>query len=284
MRALGTVLLTTMAVVLVVMLFRERLLDGVVFQPTRGGGISPASLGVEAEETWIETEDGVRLHAFRLPAQGDPLDLSLLFLHGNAGNASHRLPNAAQLARLGVDVLLLDYRGYGKSEGRPTEAGVHLDARAGLRAIERAGRPPERTVLLGRSLGGAVAVGVATGRPLAGVILESTFSSLTDMVKVTLGFGLGPLVKGRFPADRQIGGLRAPVLFFHGDRDRIVPLELGERLYRRAPEPKAFERIRGAGHNDLVMVGGAAYFERIRQFLRQVAGPRTPAAPKAART
>ncbi|MEM7409882.1 MAG: alpha/beta fold hydrolase [Myxococcota bacterium] len=252
--------------------------DRVLFQPSPGVDITPEALGISAESLFLETRDGVRVHAFYLP--GAPRrDRALLFLHGNAGNASHRLPNAAQLARLGSDVLLLDYRGYGLSEGTPSEAGTAEDARAALAHLttER-GFAPERIVLFGRSLGGAVAVELAQDRPLAGVILESTFTSVADMARTLLG-PLGAAIRG-FPSDERVGQLRAPLLSFHGDRDEIVPFALGQRLFEVAPEPKSFETIVGAGHNDTVEVGGAPYFARIERFLDAVAPPATPGEAK----
>ena len=236
-----------------------------IFHPQPGVDLTLEELGEAGEEVFLDTEDGVRIHGFWLPAEG--ARLGLLFLHGNAGNASHRLPNAVLLRRLGVSVLLLDYRGYGRSEGRPSERGVYADARAGLSHLAARGFPEERVVVFGRSLGGAVAVELARGRGLAGVILESTFTSVSDMVRSLFGFGGGPLTRGRFDSLARIGELRAPLLFLHGDRDEVVPFALGRKLFEAAPEPKAFETIAGAGHNDTVAVGGAAYLERIRRFL-----------------
>jgi hypothetical protein len=246
------------------------LIDRLIFQPSPGVDLAPEALGIEAESVFLESEDGVRIHAFFLPSPG--ATRSLLFLHGNAGNASHRLPNAAELAALGVDVLLLDYRGYGLSEGRPDEKGVYADARAGLEHL-RGGRgfPLERVVVFGRSLGGAIAVDLAADRPLAGLILESTFTSVADIAREAVGIPLGALIGRRFPAEGKIPRVRCPILFFHGDRDRTVPLELGQRLFAAAPSPKAFEIIEGAGHNDTTLVGGAPYYQRIRRFLDQVA-------------
>ena len=247
----------------------SRFVDRLTFQPSPGVDLRPEELGLDAEELFLETEDGLRIHAYWLPAPG--ATRALLFLHGNAGNASQRLPNAALLVGLGIHVLLIDYRGYGLSEGRPSEAGVYADARAGLAHLREArGVPEERTVVFGRSLGGAVAVELARGRPLAGLILESTFSSARDVGRVHFGALAGPLAGQRFDSLAKVRELRCPVLFFHGDRDDVVPYALGRRLFDAAPEPKSFETLAGAGHNDTVQVGGRAYLERIAAFLRGI--------------
>jgi pimeloyl-ACP methyl ester carboxylesterase len=241
-----------------------------IFQPTAGADLTPQQLGLVGEDVVLDTEDGVRIHAFWLPAPR--ATRALLFLHGNAGNASHRLPNAALLQRMRIHVLLLDYRGYGLSEGRASEAGVYTDARAGLEHLVRVrGVAEERVVVFGRSLGGAVAVDLAQDRELAGLILESTFTSISDVASPHFGSALASLAGRRFDSSAKIGRVRAPLLFFHGDRDEIVAYPLGRRLYELAPEPKAFEAIPGAGHNDTVEVGGPSYLERIRRFLDEVA-------------
>jgi fermentation-respiration switch protein FrsA (DUF1100 family) len=249
---------------------RDWIVDRMLFLPTPGVDGAIAGLGIEAEEVFLTTEDGVRIHAFFVPAPA--ATRAILYLHGNAGNASHRLPLAAVLADLGAHILLLDYRGYGRSEGRPDEAGVYADARAGLRhlALER-GLEEERVVLFGSSLGGAVAVDLAQDRNLAGVVLESTWSSLSDTAAKVFGPIARPLTRGRFDSLGKIPRLRSPLLFFHGDRDDIVPIELGRRLFDAAPEPKAFETLVGAGHNDTLVVGGGAYLARLRRFLDEVA-------------
>ncbi len=252
----------------------DRIVESMIFYPERGVAITPEQIGVDGEETFFRAEDGVRIHAFYLPAPG--ARRALLFLHGNAGNASHRLPNAAELVRLDCSVLLVDYRGYGLSEGKATEAGVYADARAGLaHLVEQRGFPASRVIVFGRSLGGAVAVDLAQQRELAGVILESTFPSVAEIVSNgPAGALLGGLAGRRFESAAKIGRVRAPLLFFHGDRDEVVRHELGRRLFELAPEPKAFETVAGAGHNDLTFVGGRPYFERIRAFLDEVApGP-----------
>lgn len=249
------------------------LLDRVIFQPSPGADLAPEELGIEAETLSLTTEDGVKVHAWFLPAR--ERRVSLLFLHGNAGNASHRLPNAAMLAAMGADVLLIDYRGYGLSGAvSPTEKGVYADARAGLAWLtEERGIPEREIVVFGRSLGGAIAVDLARGRPLAGLVLESTFTSLADVSQgfwgVPFRFWLGHV----FASIDKIGELRCPILFFHGNRDQLIPMRLGQRLFDAAPEPKHFEIIPGAGHNDVVQVGGADYLARFEKFLAEVAVP-----------
>jgi hypothetical protein len=256
------------AAVLGVILMWGRLVDGMMFHPSPGADLRPEQLGLKGEDVFVETEDGVRIHAFWLPAEG--ATRALLFLHGNGGNASHRLPNAAALVRLGAHVLLLDYRGYGLSEGRPSEAGAYADARAGLaHLVEARGIEEGRIVVFGRSLGGAVAVDLVQDREIGGLILESTFTSVADMARAVLP-PAAPFVGGRFDSADKIARLRAPLLFFHGDRDEIVPYRLGQKLFAAAPEPKAFETLEGAGHNNPVQVGGRPYFERIRRFLDAV--------------
>ncbi|MCP5057498.1 MAG: alpha/beta hydrolase [bacterium] len=247
----------------------SRLLDGMIFQPTSGVDLRPEQVGLSGEDVFLEAADGVRIHGFWLPAEG--ATRALLFLHGNAGNASHRLPNAAELVALGTSVLLLDYRGYGLSDGSPSEAGVYADARAGLGyLIEERGIPEDRIVVFGRSVGGAVAVDLVQDRAIAGLILESTFTSVSAMARSLLPLA-APFVRGHFDSESKIARLRAPLLFFHGDRDEIVPYGLGRQLFEAAPGPKAFETIEGAGHNDTTTIGGRPYFERIGRFLNEVA-------------
>jgi fermentation-respiration switch protein FrsA (DUF1100 family) len=265
-----TAALIAVVILALTYLMWNRVVDSMIFHPSPGADLRPEQVGVVGQDIDLETRDGVRIHAFWLPR--DDADRALLFLHGNAGNASHRLPNAAELFALGTSVLLLDYRGYGLSDGRPSEDGAYLDARAGHEwLIETAGIPEERIVVFGRSLGGAVAVDLAQDRPLAGVILESTFTSLADMAAEILGRPISVLVRGRFDSESKIGALGAPLLAFHGDRDEIVPYSLGRKLFEAAPGRKAFETISGAGHNDTVEVGGRPYFERIGRFLDEVA-------------
>ncbi len=247
----------------------DALVEGVVFQPTPGVDLSPEELGIDAEDVYLTADDGVAIHGFYLPGTslGRMPARAVLFLHGNAGNASHRLPIAVKLMRLDCAVLVLDYRGYGLSEGRPSERGSYRDARAGFAHLIDRGFASRAIVIFGRSLGGAVAVDLAQDRDLAGVILESTFTSIADIARGIGGPIMSLMVGRRFESIRKISRVRAPLLFLHGDRDEVIDYDLGRRLFDAAPEPKDFETILGAGHNDTAMIGGRAYFERIRRFI-----------------
>jgi hypothetical protein len=260
---------------------RGWIVERMIFQPTHSLDVTPERLGMKAEELFLEAEDGTKIHAYYVPAQprprhtetfsstGDPR--AILFLHGNAGNASHRLPNAWLLAALRFDVLVIDYRGYGLSGGNPSEAGVYADARAGLHhLIEERAFAPARIVVFGRSLGAVVAVNLAVDQPLGGLILESAFPSASVAARSVFG-GFGSwFAQGRFDARDKIQRIRSPLLSIHGDLDEIIPFDLGVELFELAPEPKTFYRIEGAGHNDTVQVGGEAYLRRIGAFLNDV--------------
>jgi len=240
-----------------------------IYHPTRELEITPGRIGLAHEDVFLKTADGVTIHGWYVPAPGAVA--SLLFLHGNAGNISHRLDNVVRLHRLGVTVLIIDYRGYGLSEGTPGEQGLYEDARAAYAVLrERSGETPERTAVFGRSLGGAVAVDLCSREACPKLILESTFTSTADMVRDI--FPLlppGPWITERFDSESKIRKIRAPLLQFHGTRDTVVPYRLGEKLFRAAPGPKRFVPIPGAGHNDTCERGGAEYFETIRAFLEE---------------
>jgi len=242
----------------------DRLIESQIFFPDRSLAATPAEFGLAFEDVFFRASDGVRLHAWWLPAlKASP---AILFCHGNAGNISHRLDNLARLIDSGISVFIFDYRGYGLSLGRISEAGLYLDAEAALEAaLRRAGRPP---VVFGRSLGGVAAVHLGAGREVPGLILESTFTHLGAMARRHFPLpGLESGLAKRFNSLGRIGLVRAPVLFFHGDRDEIVPLELGRELFQATRAPKEFVTLAGAGHNDTYLVGGQAYFDKFKSFL-----------------
>ena len=228
----------------------------------------PGDLGLEFEDVYLTTSDGVRIHGWFVPGSGGP---TLLWFHGNGGNISHRVDNIAGLnQRLGVNILIIDYRGYGLSKGSPNEQGTYLDAEAAVaHALSRPDVDPERLVLFGRSLGCAVAAEMALRHDVYAVVLESPFTSISGMASRAYPFlpGLGLLVGKMYDTLGKAARIEAPVMVLHGDSDEIVPFEMGREVFEAATEPKRFYRIRGAGHNDTYAVGGAPYLDALGSFL-----------------
>ncbi len=236
-----------------------------LYFPTRALAGSPRDHGLEAEDLQPEAEDGVRLFGWWIRGEGKR---AVLFFHGNAGNAADRLDRARILHdRFGLDIFLVDYRGYGGSAGSPSEAGLARDARAVYLAATSRGFPPERIVAFGESLGSAVAVGLAAERPCGGVILETPFLSIREMARRHYPFVPAVFIRTRFDNGARIGAIAVPKLFLIAERDEIVPPEQGRRLFELAPPPKTLYVIPEAGHNDTYLTGGEAYWKAIGEFL-----------------
>jgi uncharacterized protein len=177
--------------------------------------------------------------------------------------------HAELLCAAGFDVLLFDYRGYGRSTGRPDEQGTYLDARAARESLLREpGADASRVLYLGESLGGAVALELALELPPRGLVLQSTFTGVRDMARQHYRLIPGALVPDAYPSLRLIPELRAPLLLLHGERDEIVPLSHAHTLFEAAPEPKRLHAFPGVGHNDLVPLAGAAYAEVVASWAR----------------
>jgi fermentation-respiration switch protein FrsA (DUF1100 family) len=225
---------------------------------------------LNAEEVWLEASDGARLNAYFLPAPGS--QRVMLILHGNAENIGHGLARLKEFARLGLNLFALDYRGYGRSEGSPDEAGVYLDAETAYRYLTEERRfSAENVILFGNSLGGAVAVDLASRTACGALVLESTFTNARDMARRMFLLPLFEYIpKSRFDSLAKVAGVRAPVLIIHGTRDEVVPFAMGERLYAAAREPKRFLRVEGAGHNDVLRVAGERYLTAIRELLENI--------------
>ena len=216
-----------------------------------------------AQDVWLRAADGVRLHGWWIPAAG--ARVATLYLHGNARNLTHRADAMRAIPAAGSSLLMLDYRGYGKSEGSPSEKGLYADAEAGYEHLLAAGYPPERIVVYGESLGTAAAVNLASRRKVGGVVLQAPFTSARDVAWRVLPL-LGPLLVWGFDSKRKITGIGAPLLVLHGDRDEVIAFGLGRALFEAAREPKWFWTVRGARHNDLIEVAGAEYNQRLREF------------------
>jgi len=238
-----------------------------IYYPARGLEGSPRDYGLAHRDVRITADDGVALHGWYVPGRRA---VTLLWSHGNAGNISHRLHNLRLIHdRLGLGVLIFDYRGYGESAGTPTEAGTYRDARAfrGWLRQDPAARVTQ-VVYFGRSLGAAVAADLAADDPPIALVLETPFVSVQAMANRTLP-GAGYLFRTRYDTLERVTRLRAPLLLLHGDRDEVVPFDQGRTIFERAPEPKTFFRIPGAHHNDTYLVGGDPYWDAWERFLGQ---------------
>ncbi|MFL6449013.1 MAG: alpha/beta hydrolase [Bryobacteraceae bacterium] len=220
-----------------------------------------------AEDVWLRSQDGVKLNAWWFPERH--ADYATLFLHGNAGNVTHRVDHAESVKKAGSAILVLDYRGYGRSEGRPSEAGLYRDADAAYDEVVRRGYPPSRIIVHGESLGTAVATELASRRHCAALILESPLASLSRMATQVVPV-LGPVLAHGFNTERRIGDVRVPVLIIHGDADDIVPFSQGRAVFERANQPKTFWQVNGARHNDLLYVAGNDYVNRLKAFYASI--------------
>jgi pimeloyl-ACP methyl ester carboxylesterase len=232
----------------------------------------PEDYGLRVRDLYFETSDRVRLHGWLFVR--DPQAPFLLWCHGNAGNISHRLDNIARLQAAGINVFIYDYRGYGKSAGTLSEEGFYRDGEAAWETLLREGSvPPSRVVLFGRSLGCAMAADLAVKVPAAGLILESGFPHLGAMARVHYPFVFSErFLSGRFDALSRLKRVKMPVLVIHGDRDTIVPIDLGRRLFEAAPEPREWVEIKGADHNDTYVAGGQDYFRKLQETIDRWAG------------
>jgi fermentation-respiration switch protein FrsA (DUF1100 family) len=257
-----------------------------IFFPDRVLVASPEAYGLPFEDMTMITGDGVKIHGWFVPApapqtpSGAP-PFTIIMMHGNAGNISHRIDWARLYRdRLGVNVFLLDYRGYGRSEGEPSEKGTYLDGVSAMEGVAaRNDVDPTRIVIAGHSLGSAVATEVALRHPPAGLVLESPFTSVAAMAKAVIPFlPLGMLLSTRYETENKISELTCPLLVMHGEYDEVIPFEQGVKVYEAASKPKTFFRIRDAAHNDTYIAGGEAYVQSYVRFLASLETGRAPAA------
>jgi fermentation-respiration switch protein FrsA (DUF1100 family) len=253
--------------VLVAYLMQARMLylSGV---PGRSLDHTPADIGAEYRDEFIETADGVRLHGWYVRGDSDRV---LLFFHGNAGNVSHRLESIRQFLQLGLSVFIIDYRGYGQSEGRTTEQGIYRDAEAAWRYLTEIGNTPrERIIVFGRSMGASAAAYLAARhRPLA-LIIESSFTSVPDIAKEYYPWlPVRWLSRLRHSAEDFVREVESPVLVMHSRDDEIVPVRHGQAIFAAAREPKTFVELRGT-HNDAFLRDEQNYLAGLRSFLGEL--------------
>jgi fermentation-respiration switch protein FrsA (DUF1100 family) len=242
---------------------RESMEARFIYYPSRALAGDPASVGLPFRDVTFAAADGVELHGWLIAGR---IPTTVLYSHGNGGNIGDRVRVARLLVeQLGAGVFMYDYRGYGRSQGAPSEAGLVSDAVGARAALLREGVGAEHLVYFGRSLGSAVTVDLALAHPPRGVVLESPFTSVRAMANGVLP-GAGYLFRTRWDSLAKIGGLRAPLLVIHGESDEVVPFAHGRALFEAAPEPKAFVTLRGSRHYELE-AAWSEYWAAWRGFL-----------------
>lgn len=253
--------------VALVYVFQGRLL----YLPSIGGRTlqaTPDDIGLAFENVRLTTRDGVSLHGWFVPARD--AERVLLFCHGNAGNISHRLDSIRIFHDLGLSVFIFDFRGYGQSEGRPTEEGTYRDAEAAWSYLVEARRfPDQRIIVYGHSLGAAIAAQVARGRRPASLILESPFASVTAVASHHYRFlPVRWLSRFEYASAQYVRDVHVPVLVIHSRQDEIIPVAQGREVFEHANEPKSFLEIIG-DHNAGFLLSGARYTHGLQQFLSE---------------
>lgn len=244
----------------------DPVINMMAFHPDTRDGIATDNLPTAVQERFITTRDRIQLQAYFLPEPKS--NRLLIYFHGNAGNLSHRLPDLLQIRNMGINTLAVSYRGYGKSQGTPSEEGIYADGEAALEyAVRQLGFPLERIILLGRSIGTTVATHIAQQRKINGLILVTPLTSGKDQATAS-GLGLISFLAGNaFDNRMKIRQVSCPVLIIHGTSDQVIPYSMGKQLYETANDPKRFVTIPGAGHNNLSTEYSNQYWPTIFQFI-----------------
>ena len=255
---------------LVVALMLYRFEHSQVYHPTRDSEYTPDDVGRPAEDVWLKTADGVRLHAWFFAAEKSSprAKFVMLFCHGNGGNLTSRPGYYRAILETGVNLLTFDYRGYGRSDGEPSEAGTYTDAEAAYQWLRTRGFAPEHILVWGESLGGGIASHVAATEPVGGLMLQSTFTSIPD-----IGAELFPwlpvklISRIKYDTHSRLPHLKCPVVVMHSRADTTIRFGHGERNFAAAREPKAFVEI-GGDHNDALLANRSAYVVGAERLVR----------------
>ena len=230
---------------------------------------TPDDKGLEYRDVYFSSSDGLLLHAWLVPAK--ETDLVVLFCHGNAGNISHRLETLQILHNLGLSVFIFDYRGFGKSQGTPSEQGTYKDARAAREyLLQQEEVAPEKILLWGRSLGGPVAAAMAREKQPGALVLESTFTSMPEMAKKVYPYlTIKSLLRFDYPTQKFLQQVSCPVLVMHSPEDELVPYQLGRDLFATASAPKRFLQLKG-GHLEAHLVSRDDYVQGVNDFVSEL--------------
>lgn len=239
----------------------------VLFYPMRQIEMAPKDVGLQYEDVYFKADDGAKLNGWLIKKEG--ANAVVLFCHGNAGNISHRIEKIGIFNKLGVSMFIFDYRGYGRSNGRPSEQGLRKDGLAAYNYIKfRHDMKDAKVVLYGESIGGGVAVYLASEGYGDALITEDTFTSIRDMTKLSLPFIPQFLIRTNFDSLRRIKDIKVPKLIIHALDDEIVPYEMAQRLFEAAPEPKEFLKLRGS-HNTAFLESQETYETGLARFLKR---------------
>ncbi|UCD14872.1 MAG: alpha/beta hydrolase [Candidatus Omnitrophota bacterium] len=239
--------------------------DSRIFFPVREIGATPAVLNIEFEDVYINTADNVKINGWFIPKSG--AQYTVLFFHGNGGNIADRLDKIRMFYDMGLNLFIIDYRGYGKSSGRVSEKGFYIDAQAAYGYLVNTRRiMPDYIVLYGESLGAAVAIDLASNSQPAALIAEGAFGSIKEVGRAVHPFLSLFLIFDKFNSLAKVEGIGAPKLFIHSATDEIVPFSLGKKLYNRAVSPKQFVEITG-GHNGAFLESQEKYVGSIKKFI-----------------
>jgi uncharacterized protein len=261
---LGVFVLIYAALVLLIYIFQSHF----IFFPEKSLNQTPTDVGLDFEDVNFSSSDNVKLHGWFISVKNS-IGV-LLFCHGNAGNISHRLESIQIFSRLGLNVFIFDYRGYGQSQGKMTENGAYLDAKAAWNYLTQIKNfNPNNIIIFGRSLGGSIATKIALNNDQAALIIESTFTSAKDMAAKHYPFlPVRLLLKYNFQTIDYIQNVKSPILIIHSENDEIVPFSQGQKLFETASEPKEFLKIHG-GHNDGFFVSEPEYSQKLNLFMKK---------------
>jgi pimeloyl-ACP methyl ester carboxylesterase len=256
-------------IVVILLLFLNQ--HKLIYHPSKNVEKTPEELGIEFEEITLFTQDNLKLNAWFIPGKQD--GITILFCHGNAGNLSHRLETIQIFHDLGLNFFLFDYRGYGLSEGITTESGTYLDSEAAWKYLtETKGIPPEKIIIIGRSLGGAIATRLASLKNPLGLITESAFLSIPAMARALYPiFPTKLFTRYEYNTGQYLNNVKCPKLIMHSPDDDLVPYHHSEKLLETAYEPKSFLKLAG-DHNNCYFNCIDMYRDRLETFIREISG------------
>jgi uncharacterized protein len=262
-------LVAYVAALAVLRIFESRFLFYPNYPGRLEGDWKPASLPVQ--DVWLLTSDGVKLHGWWIAAEN--ARFTFIAFHGNASNIANRAEVYEFLHQTPANVFAVEYRGYGRSEGSPGEAGLYRDADAAYKfAVQSKGIPPERIISFGQSLGTGVAAYLGANSKVGGVILEAPFPSVSSVARRVFWFlpGISLLVAGQFPTANRLQRIQAPILIVHCTRDPVIPPDLEEEVYRAARSPKYILRVQGQCHEEASLYAPAQYRAALDSFLSTI--------------